>query len=93
MPRIALVWTADSSFPQIIAEGDVEVFSVDELYPNDRVYRMGPGVKRVSSIEFDVLVAGPVHEAGDKPIVEQAIRAKLAAGPSGKPNLSIVNPE
>lgn len=92
--RLALVWTADSDVPAIVADSaDLDVYSVDERTPGDRVYHMGPGVTRVTEAEFDRLVVGEIFSLGDKPMVEQAIRAILERGPNEKPDLSIVKPE
>lgn len=88
--RIALVWTSED-FPQLVTDApDLAVFNIDERYPNDRVYQMGSGVKRVSPAEFDTLIGDEIHKHGDKPIVEQAIRAMLNLKPSGKPDLTLV---
>lgn len=94
MTRVALIWTAESDVPEIVTDDPaLDVYSVDERRPNDRVYQMGPGVNRMVPDDFDKLIAGQVFSLGDKPVVEQAVRAMLDRKPTGKPALSIVNPE
>lgn len=90
--RIAMVWDEEcGGFPAIVTDApDLSVFNIDERYPNDRVYLMGHGVKRVSPEEFDALVGDTIHQYGDKPIVEQAVRAMLNTKPNGKPDLILV---
>jgi hypothetical protein len=94
MPRIALVWDDDSGFPSIVTDAtDLRVFNVDERAKNDRVYILGPGVRRVSHEEFSALIAGPQYQLGDKPDAEQAARAMMNRRSDGKADLSVVKPE
>jgi hypothetical protein len=92
MPRIALVWADDSGFPRIVTDDPtLEIYSVDERHPDDRLYRMSAGVEQMSPAEFANLIAGEVHHLGDKPAIEQAVRAILNLGADGKPALAVVD--
>lgn len=93
MSRIALIADPEGGYPGIVTDdAEMQVYSVDEGAPDDRVFLFTTLVKRVTPKEFDALIAGEVHRAGDKPIQEQAVRAMLDRKPNGKPNLSVVEP-
>lgn len=91
MARIAIICGDNGWSKGFVTDSpDLVVYSVDDNAPDDRVYLAGPSVGRVSIAEFDALIAGEVHQLGDKPIVEQAVVAMLARGDDGKPQLSVV---
>ena len=88
MSRIALIADPDGGYPGVVTDDPImEVYSVDEGVPDDRVFLFTTMVKRVTPQEFDALIAGEVHRIGDKPNQEQAVRAMLDRKPNGKPDL------
>lgn len=61
---------------------DVEVFSINEHIPRDRVYRLGPSVRRVTPAEIDALLGNSrVGELGDMPGAEAAVGRLLDGEP------------
>lgn len=69
----------------------LDVLSLSET-ASDRVYRLGNTgfLRRVSVADIDALLAGdPVHELGDRPDLEDAIREHIDDGGDQFPKLRV----
>lgn len=78
-----VIYVDDTGCWSVQADPGVEVFSVDELVPDDRVYRMDP-----ASID-EIVLTGEIHHAQDgSPAAARVTRAVREA--YGMPLLDIV---
>jgi hypothetical protein len=56
-----LIWPEhDGDFPQIVTDGDIDVYSVSPFNATDNIYLLGPGIRKVSREFFDDLICGDV---------------------------------
>ena len=75
----------------VYTDFDAEIIEIDEWAPGDRLYRRDPALMRQDAAFLDALIGdGPIGRRGDRPELEQAIRAAKAAAPDGTPRLAVV---
>lgn len=73
-----VIWHTDKNgWPTVRFTEGVMVYSIDERTESDRVYQMTAGIS--SPEEIAALIGdSEIGHLGDRPVVEQAIRATLA---------------
>lgn len=88
-PRVVVHMDANGNL-DFMADGDVDLFTVDERVPRDRVYQMSN--HRVAPERIDELFGtSRIGRLGDMPVTEAAIRALLDGEPvPPKPPLTLV---
>lgn len=89
--RVIIRWMPDGAMQLYTDSHNIDVISIDENCPRDRVFRFTSCLTRCSPSEIDAIIGtDDFHVAGDMPEVEQAARTRLNIGPSGKPTLTVI---
>lgn len=81
--RIVLRFNQPGDVPEIWTDApDIEVLTISEFVPEDRVYKLGPAIARVTPDELDKLIgASRVGRLGDMPGAEAKVRRLLNGEP------------
>ncbi|KGM36185.1 hypothetical protein [Inquilinus limosus] len=77
-PTVIVHWDEQGGMTFHVHGAGVRLFTVDERAPDDRVFEIESRVEEKDIAA--ILRNDPVGHLGDRPIVEQAIRAKLNPG-------------
>lgn len=88
-PRFALRFTTDGNFELYTDADNLEVLSIDDNAPHDRVCEFSP-INRLTPVEFDTLIGtDPIQRLGDKRAIEHAARGFFSRI-IGRPRLHLV---
>lgn len=90
MPRVVVHLDKHGNLNVLSDRGEVEILSIDEGCPRDRVYLCGAHKQEPGFI--DALIGNDrIGKLGDMPGAEEAIRAYVDGEPAPKPDLKLVD--
>jgi hypothetical protein len=89
-PRVVVHMDEHGNFSILSDRGEVEVLTIDEACPRDRVYLYTSHAKPSGFID-DLIGNDRIGQLGDMPGTEDAIRAHMEGKPAPKPDFKLVD--